>query len=293
MDDFSFEWAGSLGLEASNGGLFVSRGTGVHPSRVIRSFELIYVRQGKLDLHEAGQQFEVSAGETLLLQPDRLHGGTAPFAPDLQFYWVHFTLADARPGIHSILERTSTQSPAAEVEATPILRVPRHARIERREHMTGLFQRLLNDQEIYGVQTVPDSLTILLMLWEITRSRLTASVPLGAPQRLAASADQLIRIHFHEQISASSIAERLGCNADYLGRVFRSVYGQTLTEAVHNRRMLHATILLAEGRLTIDQIARESGFDDSGHFRRIFKRGKGMTPNAFRRLHLRVHINTA
>ncbi len=293
MDDVSFEWAGSLGLEASNGGLFVSRGTGVHPSRVIRSFELIYVKQGKLDLHEGGQQFEVSAGETLLLWPDRLHGGTAPYAPDLQFYWVHFALTDSGRSAPMPVARTDGVSLAAEFAPSPVLRVPRHARIERREHMTGLFQRLLNDQEIYGVQPIPDSLTILLMLSEITRSRTTAADPLGAPQRLAASADQLIRTHFHEPISASSIAERLSCNADYLGRIFRSVYGQTLTEAVHNRRMLHATMLLAEGRLKIDQIARESGFDDSGHFRRIFKRSKGMTPNAFRRLHLRVHINTA
>lgn len=285
MNDLTFEWASPLGLDASNGGLFVSRGTGVHPSRVIHSFELIYVRQGALELHEAGRHFEVSAGETLLLWPGRLHGGTAPYASDLEFYWVHFSFdrlaqADAAP-----------ESSAA--GGASLLRVPQHARIERRDHLTGLFQRLLNDQEIYGVQPLPDSLTILLMLWELTRSRGAPASVEGAPQRLAASADRLIRTHFHEAISASAIADRLGCNADYLGRIFRTVYGRTLTDAVHDRRMRHAEILLAEGRMTIDQVARESGFEDSGHFRRIFKRSKGMTPNAFRRLHLRVHVNTA
>jgi AraC-like DNA-binding protein len=281
MDESTFEWASPLGLEASNGGLFVSRGAGIHPSRVIHSHELIFVKQGTLALHEEGRQFEVSAGETLMLWPGRLHGGTAPFAPDLQFFWVHFTLPDTARGQTMVWPDSS------------VLRVPQHARIERRDHLTGLFQRLLNDQEIHGVQPFPDSLTILLMLWEVTRSRgATASLD-GAPQRLAASADRLIRTHFHEAISASTIADQLGCNADYLGRIFRSVYGRTLTDAVHDRRMLHAAILLAEGRLTIDQVARESGFEDSGHFRRIFKRSKGMTPNAFRRLHLRVHVNTA
>jgi AraC-like DNA-binding protein len=276
MDNPTLQLLSSPGLVASNGGLFVSRGTGVHPSRVIQSYELIYVRQGMLNLHEEGRQFDVAAGETLLLWPGRLHGGTSPFAPELQFYWVHFSLPEtgrAKPG--------------------DSLAVPQHALIERRDHLAGLFQRLLNDQEIYGVQPLPDSLTILLMLWELTRSRIPTQTHDGAPQRLAASADRWIRTHFHEATSASTIAAQLGCNADYLGRVFRTVYGRTLTDAVHERRMLHAAILLAEGRLTIAQVAHESGFEDSGHFRRLFKRSKGMTPNAFRRLHLRVHVNTA
>lgn len=265
-------------VEASNGGLFVSRGVGVHPSRRIQSYELIYVRQGCLKLHEDGKQFEVNAGETLLLWPGRLHGGTSPFAADLKFYWVHFTLPEAPPSGSASRE---------------LLEIPQHARVERPDHLSGMFQRLLNDQQIYGVQPLPDSLTILQMLWELKRSRVAATAVDNAPQQLAASADRWIRTHFHEAISASSIAARLGCNADYLGRVYRAVYGRTLTDAVHERRMLHAAIVLAEDRLTIAQVAYECGFEDSGYFRRLFKKSKGMTPNAFRRLHLRVHVNTA
>ena len=265
-------------IEASNGGLFVSRGVGVHPSRRIQSYELIYVRQGCLKLHEDGRPFEVNAGETLLLWPGRLHGGTSPFAPDLKFYWVHFTMPETA--------LTGTSSDVT-------LEIPQHARVERPDHLSGMFQRLLNDQQIYGVQPLPDSLTILQMLWELKRSRVAATAVDGAPQQLAASADRWIRTHFHEAISASSIAAHLGCNPDYLGRVYRAVYGHTLTDAVHERRMLHAAIVLAEDRLTIAQVAYECGFEDSGYFRRLFKKSKGMTPNAFRRLHLRVHINTA
>ncbi|SIT44621.1 AraC family transcriptional regulator [Paraburkholderia ribeironis] len=287
MDPSTFEWSSRLGLEASNGGLFVSRGAGGHPSRIIPSYELIYVKHGTLHLHERGVPFEVSAGETLLLWPGRQHGGTAPFAPGLQFYWVHFTTTEPERRFGSVTQRQQ------EAPLEPVLRVSQHARIERPDHLTGLFQRLLNDQEIYGIQPCPDALTILLMLWEITRSHDANAGADGAPQRLAASADRLIRTHFHQAVSASSIAHQLGCNADYLGRIFRSVYGKTLTDAVHERRILYAATLMADGHLTIDQVARQSGFEDSGYFRRIFKRSKGMTPNAFRRLHLRLHVNTA
>ncbi|MCP3716448.1 cupin domain-containing protein [Paraburkholderia sp. CNPSo 3281] len=76
--DPALRLAWSPPVEASNGGLFVSRGVGVHPSRRIQSYELIYVRQGCLELHEDGKHFEVNAGETLLLWPGRRHVAVCP-----------------------------------------------------------------------------------------------------------------------------------------------------------------------------------------------------------------------
>ncbi|HBP06964.1 MAG TPA: AraC family transcriptional regulator, partial [Lentisphaeria bacterium] len=50
-----------------NAGRFVSRGRGRHGTRVIDSYELIYVDAGKLEMFEAGRTFRLSAGEWLLL----------------------------------------------------------------------------------------------------------------------------------------------------------------------------------------------------------------------------------
>jgi AraC-like DNA-binding protein len=264
-----------LELQASNGGLFISRGIGTHPTRVISTFELIFVKSGVLSIREGDQRFEVQPNETLVLWPGREHGGTGPYPPDLRFYWVHFSVRAGRV-------------PAGALS----LSVPQHARIQRPDHLTILFRRLLDDQEAFGVQPLAGSLMILLLLSEVTNSR-PASEPVdGAAPVLAARADTVIRTRFHEDLSASTIAADLGCNPDYLGRVFRAIYGRTLTEAIHDRRIRNATRLLAEGRERIEEVARLCGFDDCGYFRRLFKRAQGMTPAAFRRLHVRVHVNT-
>jgi hypothetical protein len=144
---------------------------------------------------------EVQPNETLLLWPGREHGGTAPYPHDLRFFWVHFAVRGGRnPGAFS-------------------LTVPQHARIQRPDHLTILFRRLLDDQEALGVQPLAGSLMILLLLWEVTSSR-PASEPVdGAAPLLAARADTVIRTRFHEDISASTIAAELDCNPDYLGRV--------------------------------------------------------------------------
>ena len=264
-----------LPAQAANGGLFVSRGIGTHPKRVIDSFELIYVKNGVLGIEEEGNEFVVAQDEALILWPGRRHAGTLPYSPDLQFYWVHFTLADPDPE-----------------ENASGLSVPQHARISRPEQMTSLFRRLLNEQEQSGVQPIPDSLMLTLMLWEITHSRLASVDSNGAAAVLAGRADAYIRTQFHEPISASTIAARLKCNPDYLGRVFRNLYGRTITEAIHVKRVRHATTLLADGKLSIDRVAQESGFEDSGYFRRLFQRIEGMTPKAYRKMHVRVHVNT-
>jgi len=271
----TLELSPQLGLQASNGGLFISRGVGTHPTRVIASHELIFVKEGVLGIRVEDLSFEVGPGQSLLLWPGRTHGGTSPYPRNLRFYWVHFTVSDGAPRGRS-----------------PALAVQQHARVERPDHLTNLFRRLLDDQEVFGVQPFAASLMILLMLWEVTNSRSPTAQLEGAAPLLAARADALIRTRFHEPLSASSIAAELGCNPDYLGRIFRSIYGRTLTHAIHDRRMRNATRLLAEGRESIDEVARLSGFDDPGYFRRLFKRSEGMAPLAFRRLHVRIHVNT-
>ena len=66
MSDNSLLVALPLALQAANGGLFISRGIGQHPRRVIDSYELLYVKRGSLGIEEEGHAFRVNAEETLL-----------------------------------------------------------------------------------------------------------------------------------------------------------------------------------------------------------------------------------
>ena len=75
-----------LSVRSQIAGLFNSRGVDSHPTRTMACHELIYVHQGCLPIREEGREFEIKEGEYLILFPQRLHGGTAPFPEDLQFF---------------------------------------------------------------------------------------------------------------------------------------------------------------------------------------------------------------
>jgi AraC-like DNA-binding protein len=264
-----------LTLRAQNGGLFVSRGQGRHPDRRIASYELIFVRKGVLAIQEEERAFEVCAGQSLILWQGRRHQGTAPFSPDLSFYWVHFTLQPAFP-------RTGPQC----------MKIAQHVTVSRPDIMTELFRRFLDDQESGVLDATSAALLLMLMLCEVARSRPSSGARESASIRLAGRADTYMRTHFHQPLSPASLAEHLGCNANYLSRIFHQVYERTLTETIHQCRLRYARQLLLDDDRNIDEIARACGFNDTGYFRRLFKRHEGITPLAFRRLYSRLHTNT-
>ena len=260
-----------LSVQAHNGGQFVSRGAGIHPRRRLSSSELIFVRKGVLSIREEDTEFFVEPGQSLLLFAGRQHEGTAPLPPDLNFYWMHFSYDGA----------------AAETGPT----VPQHVAVERPDHLTELFRRFLDDQESGALTPLSGSLLLSLMLCELARSRAPHVGGESASTHLAGRADAYIRTHFH-QLTAGTLADALGFNANYLSRVYREVYGRSPTEAIQQCRLRHARQLLLEADGNVDGVARACGFDDTGYFRRLFKRHEGMTPRAFRLLYSRAHTNT-
>lgn len=275
IDPMMLELSLALPLQALNGGLFRMRGPGIHGERVIDSHELIFVRSGTLAMWEEEKHFLVHSGQTLILHAGRRHGGLEAFTPDLSFYWLHFNLT----------------GPPATPPTGERLAIPKHATLADPDRMVELFRRFLDDQQSGRQNTLQASLLIMLMLSEVAMGPVGESGS-GGSVALANLVLQYIRTHFHEPIHTEHIAAHFKCNADYLGRVFKAVYGQSITETIHRRRLRYAMDRLISTNETIAEISLSCGFSDPGYFRRLFRRYEGMTPRAYRRLYAQVHVNT-
>lgn len=263
-----------LPVRAQNAGLCISRGLGTHPRRTIDTHELIYVTRGTLSVREGDSHFAVRAGETLILRPGLLHEGASPYPTDLEYYWIHFEIIAEDGG------------------GPEMIALPQQTTASRPDRLTQLFRWFLNDQETVSTYGISSSLLLTFMLMEVVDSPI---VRRSISERSAGVADKVrqhIKTHFHESLSASSIAKTLGYSPDYLGRIFREAYGQTITEGIHYFRHRYACRLLMQSSKRIEEIAYASGYETTMYFRRIFKRYEGITPSAFRREYAHTHVNT-
>jgi AraC family transcriptional regulator len=91
-----------------------------------------------------------------------------------------------------------------------------------------------------------------------------------------------------QRISLHALAALVGISARHFERAFRQAVGVPPHAYVTEQRLAAARhFLLAQPRLTIEDIARRVGFSSSSHLATSFRRQTGVSPRAFRALHLR------
>ncbi|MDA3963549.1 MAG: AraC family transcriptional regulator [Planctomycetota bacterium] len=262
----------STSLRLGNGGLCQAQG-GIHPGRVLDAWVLLFVREQALDMEMDGEAYRVEPDQVLLLPAGIRHRGTAPYPDGLQFYWLHFWVDES--------------------EAAAIWDVPLYSTVARPHILLAVMRRLLDDQQSGRLDASPTLGTVQLLhiLAELDAGHHDPSGLPSSALHLARQAAELIRARHAYDCSTASIARELGVHGDHLGRVFKQVYGCGLIEQLNRHRIDRAASLFIETTDAIDAIASAVGVTDHSYFRRLFRRYRGMTPSAFRRLHGQVHIN--
>lgn len=268
-------------VKTEKAGLFISRGPVMHPTRIIKSHELILVKQGELDMWEEDKQFHLEAGDVLHLWPHRQHGSTRPMPLGLKFYWIHFVIQDQN-------QDEARDNP----EYAPPLKVPQTVHLQQPERLERLFRTFLEDQETGALRPESANLLTMLMLVEVAQALEEKPADPNDANVVATWAHTYIRINYNQPLTTSVIAEAVGYNADYLGRIYRQIYGFTLTEAIHRRRISIACDYLMDSNLTIEQISQKCGFSDPDYFRRVFKRYMQVSPGVYRDEFSHIHVNT-
>lgn len=83
-------------------------------------------------------------------------------------------------------------------------------------------------------------------------------------------------------VSLEELSRVFHFQADYFNRLFRQKTGSTYLSYVQHQRLLRAEHLLLYTDRSIEEIAREVGYENRSFFYRLFKSVYGLTPSAFR-----------
>lgn len=83
-------------------------------------------------------------------------------------------------------------------------------------------------------------------------------------------------------VQVAEVAERCGMSYSYFAKKFLAVYGKTCKEYIEEMRIIKAEEFLIFTDFDLDRISRETGFSDSPHMIKSFKKLRGITPKQFR-----------
>lgn len=100
-------------------------------------------------------------------------------------------------------------------------------------------------------------------------------------RRLAEAVD-FLKSRFDEPLRLTALARRFGLSLDQLERLTRRVFRLSPRQLLAKTRIEAASDLLAEGRLTIAQVAHACGYGDHSAFTRQFRATTGLTPRDHR-----------
>ncbi|WP_433740166.1 GlxA family transcriptional regulator [Pseudomonas putida] len=91
------------------------------------------------------------------------------------------------------------------------------------------------------------------------------------------------REHLAQSLTVEQLADVARLSPRQFSRAFRAETGQSPAKAIENLRLEAARQMLERGRLTLDEIAMETGFSDRRRMREAFLRAFGQPPQVIRR----------
>lgn len=89
--------------------------------------------------------------------------------------------------------------------------------------------------------------------------------------------------NYNQKLTLSSVAAQFYLSPYYLSRLFRRVTGQSIVDFINVRRIEAARRLLESTDLGINDVAEETGFSTTAHFRRVFHEQVGVSPMQYRK----------
>ena len=89
--------------------------------------------------------------------------------------------------------------------------------------------------------------------------------------------------HYKSQPSIEEVAEYVGFSAGYFSRLFHSQLGIPYSTYLNNIQIRHVQILLSTSKLSIMEIAHETGYCHGDYLSTQFKKKVGMTPSQYRK----------
>lgn len=237
-----------------------------HPDRVMDEHDLIYIKEGTWNLGQDGHEYEVRAGDVILLQSGHHHYGTKPCDGVVKTCFVHFSGS----------EKDFVGAPGSRTENAWVFPAVTHCQNDPMvEHYFNRIIYTYWSESDYAA--VKASAYLDLLLWELS------SVKEGGEKAASIVEDMKLQMKKNPGrfISNAEFAGMYCCSV----RTIASKFKESTGTSVHAWQMrlkcrMADELLQHDPSITLKEIAANYGFYDEYHFSKCFKKLMGHSPKS-------------
>lgn len=236
----------------------------------IRSHYLIhYVIKGRGVLLLNNKLYEVNAGQAFIIFPNEVSFYQADDDDPWDYTWIGFNGLKADLFFEE-LNITSTSNPVITFDTEPLC-----------------FRELREINEICIYDEVKLLGLLYLMFYDLLKQHKDNSINKHENNNIQLSyadkAIDFINKNYYKKISIDDIARYIGLNKSYLGNIFKSTFNISIKTYILDLQIKKACQLLKDTNITIGEVSKAVGYDDTFQFSKIFKKYTNYSPKEYRK----------
>ncbi len=251
--------------------------------------EIIYMLEGTGLVECNGKTYVVGEGDMILFHPEAVHAIYTATNIPLKYEGIKFdinklyTENSYAPKLRVIMESANKSEHAdiffreEQIRTLPVRDVLEECRRELENRNYG-YDIVVHNKICY-------LLVCLIRIWRENGFNTDSAASHSSEVDSIHAITAYIDTHAGESIRVEDLADMCNMSYSYFAKNFKQYYGRSCKEYIEFIRVSKAADLLLFTDFDLSYISQETGFSDSSHLIKIFKKWKGVTPKQFKKQH--------
>ena len=235
--------------------------------------EFVYIAQGRYEVYDPQGNYTIHEGDLCLFPPGKEHCIRA--IDSTSEYWTIYFSLDliSMQDSHFFQQAFVAPMRSGSLHIPPVI----HTTQKMAESLAVMMD---TDKENY--QKFSALIDLCSQIMPLC-SQQSTSLQIPAEHSAVQQCHFYISANYASKLTLEELAAHVHLHPNYLCHLFKENTGQTVFDYLTHVRIHHARILLRETKLTIAQIAYQTGFSGVDYFTKKFKESMNMTPTQYRK----------
>lgn len=248
--------------------------------------ELVYISHGSAIHYINGACYEVKKGDLLFINYKQVH--SFKVKENLNYYNICISpklfseeLINSSNAFEMLSLSVFEEFRSAVTPGKPLLRFNGNEIIKIEFIISEMHKEVKGDR--VGRNTILKSYLTVLLSYVFRKMAEEGIEAKGKYGHIHDEVLEFIAQNCNEKLNLEKLAERCFYNPSYFSRLFKDIYGISVTEYIQKERIEKSCYMLANSHRSIDEISLAVGYEDKTNFYKFFRKHCGMTPAEYRK----------